>query len=148
MKTRPSGPKRLPPINSHRKTAIRRSLSHVPMMRNNECRRFPRANFDRVRQDLTDWSMAATMRWHGSIGFISLSKVRKVETCAYPIRTPTLRERPTAIPILVRHFFPSIEFEEDALDMLCRYAWPGNVRQLISTVERLAAKAESNRIIT
>jgi transcriptional regulator with PAS, ATPase and Fis domain len=32
--------------------------------------------------------------------------------------------------------------------MLCRYAWPGNVRQLISTVERIAAKAGGGRMIT
>jgi transcriptional regulator with GAF, ATPase, and Fis domain len=68
--------------------------------------------------------------------------------CGYPIRTPALRERPTDIPILARHYFPSVEFEEDALELLCRYRWPGNVRQLISTVERLAAKAGGGRIIT
>jgi two-component system NtrC family response regulator len=59
--------------------------------------------------------------------------------CGYPIRTPTLRERPTDIPILIRHYFPSVELGEDALELLCLYGWPGNVRQLISTVERLAA---------
>jgi transcriptional regulator with PAS, ATPase and Fis domain len=37
---------------------------------------------------------------------------------------------------------------EQGLDILCRYAWPGNVRQLISTVERLAAKAGVGRVIT
>ena len=61
--------------------------------------------------------------------------------CGYPIRTPALRERPIDIPILVQRYFPSLEFEKDALDLLCRYAWPGTVRELISTVERLAAKA-------
>jgi transcriptional regulator with PAS, ATPase and Fis domain len=68
--------------------------------------------------------------------------------CGYPIRTPALRERPSDIPILVRCYFPSVEFDEDALELLCRYRWPGNVRQLISTVERLAAKVGSGRIIT
>ena len=58
----------------------------------------------------------------------------------YPIRMPTLRECPTDIPILIRRYFPSVEFEEESLELLCRYDWPGNVRQLISTVERLAAK--------
>jgi transcriptional regulator with GAF, ATPase, and Fis domain len=66
----------------------------------------------------------------------------------YPIRTPTLRECPTDIPILIRRYFPSVEFEEDSLELLCRYSWPGNVRQLITTVERLAAKAGGGRIIT
>jgi len=68
--------------------------------------------------------------------------------CGYPIWTPVLRERPTDIPFLVLHYFPSVEFEEGDLDLLCRYAWPGNVRQLILAVERLAAKAGSGQIIT
>ncbi len=64
------------------------------------------------------------------------------------IRTPSLREHPTDIPILIRHYFPSVEFQEEALEMLCRYSWAGNVRQLRSMVERLAAKAGGDRIIT
>src|SRR5262252_51443 len=43
--------------------------------------------------------------------------------CGYHIRTPALRERPTDIPILIRHYFPSVEFEEEALELLCRYGW-------------------------
>src|SRR5215831_5590739 len=66
----------------------------------------------------------------------------------YPIRMQTLRECPTDIPILIRRYFPSVEFEEESLEILCRYNWPGNVRQLISTVERMAAKAGGGRIIT
>jgi len=65
----------------------------------------------------------------------------------YPIQTPALREHPTDIPILIAHYYPFAEFQEEALELLCRYAWPGNVRELISTVERLAAKA-GGRIIT
>jgi transcriptional regulator with GAF, ATPase, and Fis domain len=57
----------------------------------------------------------------------------------YHIRTPALRARPMDIPILVQRYFPSIEFEEDALELLCRYIWPGNVRELLATVECLAA---------
>jgi DNA-binding NtrC family response regulator len=68
--------------------------------------------------------------------------------CEYPIRVPSLRERPTDIPILIRHYFPSVEFEEESLELLCRHNWPGNVRQLITTIERLAAKAGVGRIIT
>jgi transcriptional regulator with GAF, ATPase, and Fis domain len=66
----------------------------------------------------------------------------------YPIRTPSLRERPTDIPILIRHYCPFVEFREDALELLCYYDWPGNVRELILMVERLAARAGSRRIVT
>ncbi len=68
--------------------------------------------------------------------------------CGYPIRTPSLRECPTDIPILIRHYFPSVEFEEESLELLCRHPWPGNVRQLMTTVERLVAIAGSGWIIT
>jgi DNA-binding NtrC family response regulator len=67
--------------------------------------------------------------------------------CGYHIRTPSLRERPTDIPILIQHYFPEIDFEEEALKLLCQYVWKGNVRQLISTITRLAAKA-GGRIVT
>jgi len=66
----------------------------------------------------------------------------------YLIRTPSLREHPTDIPILIHHYFPFVELQEEALEMLCRFSWPGNVRQLRSMVERLAAKAGNGRIIT
>src|SRR5262249_30822262 len=65
----------------------------------------------------------------------------------YLIRIPSLRERPTDIPILIRRYFPSVEFQEEALEILSRYHWPGNVRQLRVIVERLAAKAGSGRLI-
>ena len=68
--------------------------------------------------------------------------------CEYPIRTPSLRERPTDIPILIRHHFPSVEFEKESLELLCLYPWPGNARQLITTIERLADKAGGGQIIT
>ncbi|MCI0664151.1 MAG: sigma 54-interacting transcriptional regulator [Acidobacteria bacterium] len=67
--------------------------------------------------------------------------------CGYPIRTPSLSKHPTDIPILIRHYFPFVEFQEDALKLLCRYPWPGNVDQLILMVKRLSAKSESGQII-
>ncbi len=66
----------------------------------------------------------------------------------YRLRTPALREHPTDIPILIGHYCPFVEFQEEALELLCRYAWPGNVRELITMVEILAANADSGRIIT
>jgi transcriptional regulator with GAF, ATPase, and Fis domain len=65
----------------------------------------------------------------------------------YRIGTPALREHPTDIPIIIRHCYPSVEFQEGAMELLCHYDWPGNVRELRSTVECLAAKADG-RIIT
>ena len=64
-----------------------------------------------------------------------------------PIPIPPLRERPTDIPALVRHFsalhrmrtgqaMPS--WSEEAVAALTRYTWPGNIRELANIVERLA----------
>jgi DNA-binding NtrC family response regulator len=65
----------------------------------------------------------------------------------YRIRTPALREHHTDILIIIRHCYPSVEFQEGAMELLCHYDWPGNVRELRSTVECLAAKA-GGRMIT
>jgi two-component system, NtrC family, nitrogen regulation response regulator NtrX len=63
-----------------------------------------------------------------------------------PIRVPPLRERREDIPMLVRHFaekaiaeqrLPTRQFTDDALDLLSRLDWSGNVRELRNTVERL-----------
>src|SRR5947207_1747333 len=64
-----------------------------------------------------------------------------------PIPLPPLRERPSDIPGLVRHFSalhrsrtgqrqPS--WSDDAMALLARHRWPGNVRELANIVERLA----------
>jgi len=68
---------------------------------------------------------------------------------AVKIKLPPLRERPEDIPLLVNHFLKqfSQEFKKgdasagptltpDALGILTRYRWPGNVRQLENALER------------
>jgi len=66
----------------------------------------------------------------------------------YRIRTPSLREHPTDIPIIIRRCYPSVEFREGAMELLCHYDWPGNVRELRLMVECLAAKAGGRMITT
>jgi two-component system response regulator PilR (NtrC family) len=65
-----------------------------------------------------------------------------------PIRVPGLRERQEDIPLLVNHFLKKyapaagksiLRVHRQSLDGLCRYDWPGNVRQLENTVERAVA---------
>ena len=64
-----------------------------------------------------------------------------------PISVPPLRERPSDIPALVRHFAalqrrrsaqPAPEWRDDAVQYLARHRWPGNVRELANIVERLS----------
>jgi DNA-binding NtrC family response regulator len=63
----------------------------------------------------------------------------------FPIFVPPLRERRDDIPALARHFITRFAVEEhkpvagltpEAADLLERYSWPGNVRQLENTIFR------------
>src|SRR5215207_11145621 len=75
----------------------------------------------------------------------------------FPIAVPPLRERSEDIPDLVRHFLARIAAEEgkrvrtisgEALALLGRHRWPGNVRQLENTVFRAVVLAEGDSIGT
>jgi transcriptional regulator with PAS, ATPase and Fis domain len=68
---------------------------------------------------------------------------------AFAIRLPSLRERPVDIPVLAQRFLARYcatnglpldgkSFGKDAIDQLVRYPWPGNIRELESTVSRAA----------
>lgn len=62
-----------------------------------------------------------------------------------PIRLPTLKERIRDIPILTEHFLKKncqkmqkkiTEISPAALDILKKYSWPGNIRELKNVIER------------
>jgi DNA-binding NtrC family response regulator len=69
------------------------------------------------------------------------------------IMLPTLKERAQDIPELVQHFLKTrpvgpraFTVEAQALDALCRYDWPGNIRELANVLERAQILAESQVI--
>jgi two-component system response regulator AtoC len=61
-----------------------------------------------------------------------------------PIEIPPLRERHDDIPLLIDRFVQkfndqyglTVKFSQGAVTELCRYAFPGNVRELINIIER------------
>ncbi|ADO74211.1 sigma-54-dependent transcriptional regulator [Stigmatella aurantiaca] len=68
---------------------------------------------------------------------------------------PPLRERQGDISLLARHFLakmreelgrPNLEFSAEAVQVLERYVFPGNVRQLQNIVERAATLADSDTL--
>lgn len=71
-----------------------------------------------------------------------------------PIMIPSLRDRVEEIPSLVQHFIQKfnaryqtqISFSPDALDYLCLQPWPGNIRELENTVDRLIVLSNSSVI--
>ncbi len=63
----------------------------------------------------------------------------------FPIRLPSLRERPGDIPLLVRHYVDKYSqrmnkrvetIPPEAMAALCSYSWPGNIRELQNVIER------------
>jgi DNA-binding NtrC family response regulator len=73
----------------------------------------------------------------------------------FPIAVPPLRDRSEDIPDLVRHFLARFAAEEgkrirsigaEALALLGRHRWPGNVRQLENAVFRAVVLAEGDSI--
>ena len=63
------------------------------------------------------------------------------------LELPPLRERDGDVSILVSHFLsPGWEIEEDAMQALEQFHWPGNVRHLINTIERAKIMAEDETI--
>jgi len=63
----------------------------------------------------------------------------------FPVHVPPLRERHGDIPLLVRHFTQQFSrrmnrvietIPSAAMNALCRYHWPGNIRELQNVIER------------
>jgi DNA-binding NtrC family response regulator len=76
---------------------------------------------------------------------------------AFAIRLPSLRERQVDIPVLAQRFLTRYcaahglpldgkTFSREALDALSSYSWPGNIRELESTVSRAALSAPGRAI--
>jgi formate hydrogenlyase transcriptional activator len=63
----------------------------------------------------------------------------------FPVHVPALRDRDGDIPLLVRHFTQQFSrrmkkavemIPSAAMNALCRYHWPGNIRELQNVIER------------
>src|SRR5438876_3919356 len=76
---------------------------------------------------------------------------------AFAIRLPSLRERQVDIPVLAQRFLARYcaaqglpldnkSFSREAIDLLVGYQWPGNIRELESTVSRAALSAPARAI--
>jgi DNA-binding NtrC family response regulator len=76
---------------------------------------------------------------------------------AFAIRLPSLRERQVDIPVLAQRFLSRYcaaqglpldgkAFSREAVELLNAYPWPGNIRELESTVSRAALSAPGRTI--
>jgi Nif-specific regulatory protein len=73
----------------------------------------------------------------------------------FPIYLPPLRERKEDIPLLADHFLEKYAQENGkritristpAIEMLTRYHWPGNIRELENCIERAVLLCEEDVI--
>ena len=73
-----------------------------------------------------------------------------------PIEVPPLRSRPEDIPHLVKHFISKFsliykkdiqDIDDEALDLILRYDWPGNIRELENTIEYAFARTRDKNYI-
>ena len=67
------------------------------------------------------------------------------------ITVPTLESRKSDIPILIKHFMKKYEsddkiFSQDALIIMQRYDWPGNIRELENLIRMLLVTVENKTI--
>src|SRR5213083_462796 len=76
---------------------------------------------------------------------------------AFSIRLPSLRERSSDIPVLAQRFLGRYcaanglpldgkTFSRETMDLLLQYHWPGNIRELESTVSRAALSSPGRTI--
>lgn len=72
-----------------------------------------------------------------------------------PIQLPPLRERPGDIHLLFRKFttdfseqyrMPPLSLEDEAIEVLEHYPWPGNIRQLKNVTEQMSILETDRRI--
>lgn len=75
--------------------------------------------------------------------------------CVIPVTMPALRERRPDIQLLAEHFLEQFNttkhaaisgFSEEALAMMQRHAWPGNIRELKNLVERIVVLKHEGEI--
>jgi Nif-specific regulatory protein len=73
----------------------------------------------------------------------------------FPIQLPPLRNRREDIPLLVDHYvertarelgWPRPKVTPEAMELLCAYRWPGNIREMRNLVERGVLLCDSGAI--
>ena len=73
-----------------------------------------------------------------------------------PIAIPPLRERQSDVPLLIQHYLKHFNtlkkksitgISDSAMEILCNYPWPGNIRELANFMERMVVLS-TNKVLT
>ena len=98
-----------------------------------------------THRDLTEWSAEGKFRpdLYYRLG-------------VFTIHLPPLRERGDDLPLLVRHYLRRFsgelgrevrEVDPEALERLCQYSWPGNIRELQSVLKQALLQASGPMLL-
>ncbi|MFP3324976.1 Fis family transcriptional regulator, partial [Planococcus sp. SIMBA_160] len=64
---------------------------------------------------------------------------------------PRLNERRADIPLLIKHLITKsgkwVKVEQDVLEYFMQYEWPGNIRELKSTIDYMLTVCEGNVVM-
>jgi len=117
---------------------------------------YVRARYSRVRTGIMREAEVQRVMAGSRIPLHRLVEVGRFSESLYStlsiivIELPPLRRRPEDIPLLVSWFLARygaadnpIRMEERALECLCRYSWPENVRELEATIRDAGQRAEN-----
>ncbi len=72
------------------------------------------------------------------------------------LHVPPLRERMEDLPLLIKHFvtskaqhmgIPEKHISPEAVDVMLRYPWPGNVREIENVIERILVLSDHDPIV-
>ncbi len=68
-----------------------------------------------------------------------------------PVTLPPLRQRAGDIPLLVAHFLEKLNagkktISQEAMEALASYKWPGNIRELENTIERIVILTHGDEV--
>jgi DNA-binding NtrC family response regulator len=72
-----------------------------------------------------------------------------------PIHLPALRERASDVELLATHFIEKFNrrlskqisgIEPQAVELLCNYSWPGNIRELENVIERAVLFCDGDQL--
>lgn len=72
----------------------------------------------------------------------------------FPIRLPALRQRIDDLPLLIKELIArlentkgsSVRFTKNAIIAMSKHSWPGNIRELANTIERMSIKHPNNLV--
>jgi DNA-binding NtrC family response regulator len=118
-----------------------------------ETRRFRRLGDTKETQVDTRIILATNMDLYDAMKKGEIRKDLLYRMDVISIRIPPLRERPEDIPVLASHFLKvhpdkilGMKLMDETLEIMRQYAWPGNIRELKSVINKILILSDALEI--